>query len=45
MKGRLRAAVLGSSCVAMALSMMGVTLSEQNEALFREIQEIHRLER
>ena len=43
MKGRLRAAVLGSSFVAMALFMSGSTLLEQNDSLFREMQEVHRL--
>ncbi len=43
MKGRLRAAVLGSSCVAMALLISGSTLVEQNQSLFREMQAVHGL--
>jgi len=44
MRNHLRAAVLGPLGLAMALSILGLTLSEQNEELFREIQAVHGLE-
>jgi hypothetical protein len=43
LKKHLRNALLGSSFAALISSLMGVTLAEQNEALFREMQAVHGL--
>ena len=43
LKNHPTAAVLGPLCLAVAISMLGLTLSEQNEELFREMQAVHGL--